>query len=193
MFFAFQHFILISNSNFSTSFLFYTMSQHDADHSNFSAPSLRLIEMSHCWDFILRKFLPNSAPVCSIYRTPWNFFHSEIGNSATPAYSFLRWMPLFELTNKWLDSNFLTPWTWRGNLHLALTDLIPPNLILRWTRLNYTRKCVQIYPPVHLKSQKGHFCSKDNPFSWIGYLNRRYTIPNNRSQKSQRSLENKAS
>ena len=43
MFSAFQHFILISNSNFSTSFLFYTMRQHDADYSNISAPSLQLI------------------------------------------------------------------------------------------------------------------------------------------------------
>ena len=49
MFSAFQHFILISNSNFSTSFLFYTMRQHDAYYSNFSTPSQQLIGMSHCW------------------------------------------------------------------------------------------------------------------------------------------------
>ena len=76
-------------------------------------------------------FLPNSALVCSIYRTPWNFFHSEVCNSATPAYSFLVVNASVWTDKQMIRFKFLTPWTWRDNLHLALTDLNLANLISR--------------------------------------------------------------
>ena len=69
---CFLHFSILFLSTIPISlraFLFSTMRQHDDDHSNFSAPSLQLIEMTHCWIVIMRKLLPSCSLLYRIYRT----------------------------------------------------------------------------------------------------------------------------